>query len=376
MTMNLSNRGITYNKLRLLWNSSKTSCPAFIIESLQLSYNNLGDCGCDLVASYLMSDNTILTLDMCFNSIGDERIASLSAGLRINKSLRELSLAGNSITARGFGLISQCLLENHSLTYLDLSCNSCEAEGASAIGNVLKGNSTLQTLNLNGTGLRRAGTLLLAEPLAHNQSLINLVLSNNQIDDAGVLELSRALSRNRHLQSLILSFNLVTAVGMEGLCAAMAGYTSLKRMHIDNNMLGDKGALELAKVLPSTNIDDLNVGFNSILQEGLIAIIQSISTLSLRQLVLSGNSIDGDVALALAGYLKGVDSDLRELYLDSCGLGAPSWHILVTAIATNKFSALEVLAGIQLGETLIDSGGGSPRQLDRMSNSAALRSLT
>lgn len=120
-------------------------------------------------------------------------------------------------------------------------------------------------------------------------------------------------------------------------------------------------------------LQDLNIAFNDIDSEGLLAIINSVAqSVCLKVLTLSGNTIDNTVAVSVAHILS-LNSTLSALYIDHTNLTSSGEKIIGSGIARNRRGVLQLLTGMDLGKVLVQLG--SPAQLGDMSNENALRYL-
>eukprot|EP01033_Poteriospumella_lacustris_P000634 gene634-439_t len=267
-----------------------------------------------VVASVLSKNSTITCLDLGFCSISDVGVEALSQALVYNTSLKVLYLSGNCITEAGYKHLGTALSANRSLEGLYLTGNSGKAEGAKSVAKGLKYNQTLNKLFLNGNKIEKDGASSISDTLMSNHSVTHLNLSDNNIGDDGLGSLAEALAQHRKLKELELSFNKITSVGMSSFVDCLVGYRSLYRLLLDNNKLGDSGAKALALALPHMMLGVLNIGFNEISTEGLLAIVRYLATPdnTLASLCLSGNTLDNTVAKELANILI-VNTQLQEL---------------------------------------------------------------
>lgn len=162
---------------------------------------------------------------------------------------------------------------------------------------------------------------------------------------------------------------------MQRFCDVMNdGYSSMTRLLLDNNKLGDKGAKCLAGSLLKLNLVELNIGFNGIESEGLIEIINAIYTNpTIETLTLSGNNITNTVSKVIANMLLH-NYNLRQLFLDHTNIGPVGEKYISAGIATNKRSGVRILTGFQLGKVLVSLG--SPPHLSDVSNETALTYLS
>jgi hypothetical protein len=163
---------------------------------------------------------------------------------------------------------------------------------------------------------------------------------------------------------------------MERLAYSLWNYTSMTSLLLDNNKIGDSGAKILASCVASMNLSHLNVGFNDIGAEGVIALLQAslmpIESSSMSVLNLSGSVFNTDVARLLADLLVR-NKTLTELYLDRTNIGSAGERHIAAGIASNRLCGLVSFTGFDLGEVLITLG--SPAELAIMPNKKALRYL-
>ena len=155
-------------------------------------------------------------------------------------------------------------------------------------------------------------------------------------------------------QEIELSFNSITHIGIQRFCDVMNdGYSSMTRLLLDNNKLGDKGAKCLAGSLLKLNLVELNIGFNGIEPEGLIEIINAIYTNpTIETLTLSGNNITNTVSKVIANMLLH-NYNLRQLFLDHTNIGPVGEKYISAGIATNRRSGVRIFTGFQLGKVLV-----------------------
>ena len=145
---------------------------------------------------------------------------------------------------------------------------------------------------------------------------------------------------------------------------------------LDNNKIGDQGALLLASCVSSMNLSHLNVGFNDIGANGIAALLQAcllpVNSTAMTILNISGSVINADVAKLLADLLV-KNRTLNELYLDRTNIGSAGERLIAAGIASNRRCALTSFTGFDLGEVLVTLG--SPPALATMANKHALRHL-
>ena len=99
--------------------------------------------------------------------------------------------------------------------------------------------TTLKTLTLNGCGITSRGAKDLAIALAQNSSLEKLDIGDNDIGDEGISHVAEALKKHKQLKELWISGCGMTDKGAASLAIALTVNNSLKMLHIG----GSKGAL-------------------------------------------------------------------------------------------------------------------------------------
>lgn len=171
------------------------------------------------LASGLIRNNTLTSLDLHDCNIGDESCTALATVLR-NHSLQELLLCDNEIGSQGCeALISELLprvgevqqRSPSSLRCLDLSCNKLNDAGARIIATLLaEKESTMQTIGLSYNGITSDGIVALAEKLEFNNWLKTLRLAGTSFGHSIVWDkvfgaLAVALRRNAALEHFLVS---------------------------------------------------------------------------------------------------------------------------------------------------------------------------
>jgi hypothetical protein len=181
----------------------------------------------------------------------------------------------------GLAELAPALYRNTSIKVLDISGNS-SMDNAELLRDIIRRNKTITALDLSGNnfGGRTGAVKCIAEGLGSNSTLLKIDISNCALRDGGVSTLVRNLgSRNTTLQKLTLKNNYITSTGIGVLFEAM----EQKRNHIT----------------------DLDLGYNSIRNEGASLLAMSLGNNSLpnlTRLCLSycGIGDDGFIALMLA----------------------------------------------------------------------------
>ncbi|KAI9221986.1 hypothetical protein BC828DRAFT_437901 [Blastocladiella britannica] len=277
---------------------------------LSLSDNTIGDSGAAAIASQLPPLLTGLALND--NLIGDPGMVAIAKMLP--PSLTELSMDNNMIGDAAAAALAAKLPQ--SLTKLLLDNNLIGDTGAAALGTNLPTLLTILVLSNNEIG--DAGARAIAPMLP--ASLTELILNNNPIGDAGAAAIAANLPPK--LKRLYLSaypsiggasaeFLLPLSLTMLNLSNCKFGdleaaalalmLPSLTELCLNNNAIGDTGAVSIAAWLPPT-LKKLALSNNEIGDAGAVAIANMLP-LTLTVLVLSNNQIGNRGAIAIADHM-------------------------------------------------------------------------
>ncbi|XP_062386704.1 NACHT, LRR and PYD domains-containing protein 3-like [Sardina pilchardus] len=170
------------------------------LETLDLSWCHLTEKSCPALSSALGSRSSSLTeLDLSYNPLGDSGVEVLSAALKCPScKLRELGLKGTNITVKSCSTLSSALSsDSSSLRHLNLSDNKLGDSGAELLSVGLEHpNCRLEKLHLQKCDLSvRSCTSLAAALRSNPSSLRELDLTLNRLQQSGV-ELLSALQRD------------------------------------------------------------------------------------------------------------------------------------------------------------------------------------
>jgi len=375
---------------------------------LKLGYNQLRDAGTAAVASVLPHHPSLEVLDLGFNDIGDEGAMALGTSLCSNKVLKTLYLSGNRIGLDGIKAICTALESNYSLSTLHLTGNRVLASGAEALATAVENQQQalsaalavdvragagaegkseeerpmqspvgqgLQRLYLSGAQLGVQGALAMARAVSTTSNLTELYLSDNAVGDKGVEALGEALSTNRKVQVVELAFNNLGPAGVEPFLRRTFAHPSLTSLNLGNNRIGDRGAQLVAACLPSTILETLDLGFNSICCSGMKALMHAILCCPrLQTLTLSGNSLDTEGAKALAFALSR-SSTLKQLFIDHTGVSLAGERHIAAGIMANKQLSLQRFTGFRLGAAVVSAAADVPKPVEELTNDHVLAYL-
>ncbi|XP_045579064.1 NACHT, LRR and PYD domains-containing protein 12 [Salmo salar] len=346
--------------------ASALQTPNSPLRELDLSYNDLGDRGVELLCVGLTSplcNIQTLVLDGC--KLTYKSCETLASALQTpNSPLRELDLSYNDLEDRGVellcvGLTSPlCNIQTLVLDRCKLTYESCETL-ASALQTP---NSPLRELDLSYNDLGDRGVELLCvgltSPLCNIQTL---VLDHCNLTYESCEALASALQTpNSPLRELDLSYNDLEDRGVELLCV---GLTSPLR-NIQTLVLGQCGLTEgccshLASVLssPNSQLKQLELRDNDLQDSGVTLLSAGLEDpdCKLHTLGLSGCLVTEEGCAALSSALRSNPSHLKELDLSYNHPGDSAGGLLSAALVdpTYKLMKLNVDHG---GECRLKSG--------------------
>ena len=286
--------------------------PLTRLESLDLSHNQLTDLG---VAHLTNQDARLIKLkklNLSHNGLTSQAARSL-AWIRPTTHLVFLSLSENRIGAQGLHYLAESS-RLRSLQTLELERAQLPDEALWALAETPH-LAQLQTLSMADNLLGAEGMEILALAPRALPSLSHLSLANNGLGDEGLLALT-AWPGVAKLHSLNLHRNLISARGARALMAA----TSLRRLHLSQNPLGDDAVEALAALLPSLEVLDLRAC--GLTAHGVAALTRSPHLGRLRVLRLGHNDLrdEGALALARCQALTGLTClDLHHAQIDEHG---------------------------------------------------------
>jgi len=225
----------------------------------------------------------LTTINLPSQNLTDNDLIPLFQSLASNTHITTLSLPNNQITNEGCSALSSTLLDNTKLSTIDISGNiHIGSSGIEDLSKALPYNYTLKSLHMCNIGhnFGPQGAYTIALALTQNESLMELVLDGNNIgniiinnnnnntdydgnNDIGAVNLFRVLnSDNTTLERLSLQNNGIGDVGANALANALLDNERLIYVDLSWNRITNRGAHDILKVL------DVNDTLETLILEG------------------------------------------------------------------------------------------------------------
>ena len=228
--LDLSGNGIQDAGTEALSEALRSCCK---LQRLSLASNCMGPSGALAVAGVLKQVYKSLdTLDVSYNRLGDVGAVCLAGGLKHCSCLKQLHLNSNFVGDDGAMALARCLQTCNQLTTLNLSDNEIGDSGALCLCNYLKDCSCLHTLRLNANLISGCGAVGVAEGVKHCRCLHTLEIGWNFIFLKDINTMVCTLKKCVNLRRLFVA----------------------KHNHIDNDVFIDVESLPISDYLPQCDI--------------------------------------------------------------------------------------------------------------------------
>ncbi|XP_034366762.1 F-actin-uncapping protein LRRC16A isoform X7 [Arvicanthis niloticus] len=216
---------------------------------------------------FFSSSLSLIQINLSGTKLSPEPLKALLLGLACNHSLKGVSLDLSNCELRSGGaqVLEGCIAEIHNITSLDISDNGLESDLSTLIvwlsknrsiqhlalgknfNNMKSKNLTpvldnlvqmiqdedspLQSLSLADSKLKAEVTIII-NALGSNTSLTKVDISGNGMGDMGAKMLAKALQINTKLRTVIWDKNNITAQGFQDIAVAMEKNYTLRFMPI------------------------------------------------------------------------------------------------------------------------------------------------
>ncbi|XP_073487277.1 F-actin-uncapping protein LRRC16A isoform X1 [Aquarana catesbeiana] len=219
---------------------------------------------------FFSSSLALSHISLSGTKLSSEPLKALLLGLACNPNLKEVSLDLSNCELRSGGaqVLEGCIAEIHNITSLDISDNGLESDLSTLVvwlsknqsirhlalgknfNNMKSKNLTpvldnlvhmiqdeespLQSLSLADSKLKTDVTIII-NALGSNTSLTKVDISGNAMGDMGAKMLAKALQINTKLRTVILDKNNITAQGFQDIAVALEKNYTLRFMPIPMN---------------------------------------------------------------------------------------------------------------------------------------------
>ncbi|XP_048204313.1 F-actin-uncapping protein LRRC16A isoform X1 [Perognathus longimembris pacificus] len=216
---------------------------------------------------FFSSSLALMQINLSGTKLSPEPLKALLLGLSCNHSLKGVSLDLSNCELRSGGaqVLEGCIAEVHNITCLDISDNGLESDLSTlivwlsrnrsiqhlALGKnfnnmksknltpvldnlvqmIQEEDSPLQSLSLADSKLKTEVTIII-NALGSNTSLTKVDISGNGMGDMGAKMLAKALQINTKLRTVIWDKNNITAQGFQDIAVAMEKNYTLRFMPI------------------------------------------------------------------------------------------------------------------------------------------------
>ena len=291
---------------------------------------------------------------------GFDFIARLLSGEECK--VRRLALCGSrSPPVEALSALGAALETNRHLEHLSLGCNFISEAGCTALAAAVAAHPTLQSLSLEHNPIQDGGVAALATALCGPGSrLASLSLSFTGAKDGACGAIATRLAAGAPLHSLDLGGNIVSAEGVALLADAIGSPSgcALRVLNLSANWrIGPAGALALAAALPSSELRQLRLAGCALGAAPCGRIAAAIARSMLELLDLSHNQIGDCGAWDLAWVLAEPRTRLTHLALQSNDIEDDGAAELVAALEAN--TTLELLDLSGNGKVTLDAEHGA-----------------
>ena len=304
-------------------------------------------CNCDITdeiadnlikAIFECNSTTLVNLDISHNIVEKDAAIKIIKALKDSCNLKvyRVNINGNNITNETATYIKEVLLKNISLVEINVMlspftgkdfisakdkislqvCNMGDCmvieKSTGKIATIISQSPDVKELDLSNNHLTSAGAVSIVQALQSANCLQVFKVSKHLINETTVNDMTTFLSNNLDLVHLDISFSLLTS-GAIKLIRSLQNRPLLKVLKLSNCKITHTAAEELACVIKTTSLVELDVSNNPLLAGGIILISRALKNLkSLQILNISNCGITNKAADDLMSALLTLNG-LREL---------------------------------------------------------------
>jgi Ran GTPase-activating protein (RanGAP) involved in mRNA processing and transport len=221
------------------------------VQELYLAGTSMGMGGCKAVSRLLSNTTLIRVLSLADCGIGDDDLVTLATGVKANRErllLESLQLSFNNITSRGLESLMNSIWGSQTLKELRLDNNQIGDRGAHHVAAILPYVKTLELVDVGFNSIKSQGMRTLMKVVAETQHLLSLSVSGNPIDTNAAKAVAYALAYNGSLKSLYVVHCSVDREGQRHIAAGVVSNsrTALRKLFGFSlgrkSMFGDVGS--------------------------------------------------------------------------------------------------------------------------------------
>jgi Leucine Rich repeat len=313
----------------------------------------------------LRHNTAIEKLDLTETAIRASGAAFVSRGLQHHPQLQQLRLARCLLQDEGLRRLAAAPL-GKQLQQLDLSGNTLS--DGTALLQLVQQNPDLKILDLSHNALSNKGMEQFLACGGFN-SLESCDLSCNSIRRDVVQSLGKALAdTDCRLKALYLDANEMMDCSMESISLGLMSNTSLEKLSLNGNYVGDIGAIKIAVAMgmnPNIRIRELLMAGNKIHNVGVNSLVKHASDRMIK-LDLSRNRIsDGR---SICRVLRTDNTSMRKLWLSRNPIPLQQAHEIEFWTRLNNSGGRQLLSIAGENKEGGDAMGVWPKILGRVSD--------
>lgn len=293
------------------------------------------------LCSAIGASGSLQTLTLSGNPLSGAPGEHLSKALEVIPTLRSLRAEQCSLNDADLKRMVEALLRSDRRTLTELRLASNDFTSAEALASMFHFEWPLRILSLDGNDLGTANAVALLDAAAGTAaagtpsgvsravglgrspcSLRVLNLWGVGLGNGGAVAVARLLTRAPQLFDVRLGFNSITEDGAVALAAALPR-SSLHSLRMSGNRISDRGAVAIAEALRTAwSVVEVELSNNDIGLDGAVAIATTLATShTLRVLDLSHNRLGSKAGGAALGKSLRENRSLDVLVLSSDGRG-------------------------------------------------------
>ena len=165
--------------------TARIDLPVFLLTTISLAGNQIGDEGARLIAAFLEVNVTLQRLDLCDNQITKEGAARLANAL----TEKSYNIIGNV----GVGKLVYALRQDTTLQEINLGCNLIGDEAAENLAVSIVKNKSLVKIWLNRNGIGDEGTMKLAKDIQSNGTVEEFWFNGNPMSVMAYMKMLKVL---------------------------------------------------------------------------------------------------------------------------------------------------------------------------------------